>query len=116
MRMKTIGNALMLAMALSGIVALGVAQTAQKPAFEVASIKPDKPGAMMLQIGRCQGVDDRPSGSLALGRCTLQEFTLKEFPPLLGKASAEEPLRLSHMSSGMLWAAERRGALTSWLY
>jgi uncharacterized protein (TIGR03435 family) len=94
MRLKTIGNALVLAMALSGIVALGVAQTAQL-AFEVASIKPDKPGAMMLQIGRCQGVDDRASGSLALGRCTLQEFTLKElihlaYPPAVPTLTADQ--------------------------
>jgi hypothetical protein len=39
MRMRTIGKALVLAMAVSGIAALSVAQTAQKPAFEVVSIK-----------------------------------------------------------------------------
>jgi len=47
--MKTIGKVLALAMALSGIAAYIVAQTAPKPAFEVASIKlwtgvPNNPG------------------------------------------------------------------------
>jgi uncharacterized protein (TIGR03435 family) len=39
MRLRTIRNALVLAMALSGIASFGVAQTAQKPRFDVASIK-----------------------------------------------------------------------------
>jgi len=39
--MRTIGKALVLAMTLSGIAALSVAQTAAKPAFEVISIKPN---------------------------------------------------------------------------
>jgi uncharacterized protein (TIGR03435 family) len=40
MRIRTIGKALVLAMAVSGIAALSVAQSAQKPQFEVASVKP----------------------------------------------------------------------------
>ena len=44
MRMRTIGKVLLLAMAVSGIVALSVAQTAQKPAFEVVSIKRNTSG------------------------------------------------------------------------
>ena len=39
MRMRTIGNGLVLVMAVSSIAALSVAQTAQKPAFEAVSIK-----------------------------------------------------------------------------
>jgi len=39
MRMRTIRRALVLATALNGVAALSMAQTAQKPAFEVASIK-----------------------------------------------------------------------------
>jgi len=44
MRMRTIGKVLLLAMAVSGIAALSVAQTAQKPAFEVVSIKRNTSG------------------------------------------------------------------------
>jgi hypothetical protein len=39
MRIRTIGKALVLAMAMSAIAALSAAQTAQKTAFEVASVK-----------------------------------------------------------------------------
>lgn len=39
MQMRIIGKILVLAIAARGIVALSVAQTVQKPAFEVASIK-----------------------------------------------------------------------------
>lgn len=45
MRMRTISKASVLAMAVSGVAALGVPQTAQKPAFEVVSIKPSPPGS-----------------------------------------------------------------------
>src|SRR5579884_2817565 len=63
--------------------------------FEVASVKADKPGAMMLQIGRCQGVDDRVSGTLPRGTCRLQEFTLKElihmaYPPAVPTVTADQ--------------------------
>lgn len=37
---------IVLTMAVSGIAALSVAQTAQKPAFEVASVKPNKSGSL----------------------------------------------------------------------
>jgi uncharacterized protein (TIGR03435 family) len=49
--MRTIGKILVLAMALSGIAALRVAQTAQKPAFEVASVKPNKSGSLSTSNG-----------------------------------------------------------------
>jgi uncharacterized protein (TIGR03435 family) len=49
--MRRIGLALLLAMAVSGIAALSVAQTAQKPAFEVASNKPNKSGSLSTSNG-----------------------------------------------------------------
>jgi uncharacterized protein (TIGR03435 family) len=50
MRMRTIRKALVLAMALSGIASFGVAQTAQKPAFEVASIKRNTSGKQRVGV------------------------------------------------------------------
>ena len=50
MRMRTIDKALVMAMALSGIAALSVAQTATKPAFEVISIKPNASGSQSWSV------------------------------------------------------------------
>jgi hypothetical protein len=55
MRMRTIGKALLLAMAVSGIAALSVAQTAQKPRFEVASVKPAPTEATTMRLGSSGG-------------------------------------------------------------
>jgi hypothetical protein len=51
--MKTICKAWVLAMAVSGIAVLGVAQTAKKPAFEVASIKSGESVGPTLQACIC---------------------------------------------------------------
>ena len=48
--MRRIGLALLLGMAVSGIAALSVAQTAQKPKFEVVSIKPSAPAGPRLIV------------------------------------------------------------------
>src|SRR5215475_3475813 len=73
--MKTKCGALVLAMAVSGIGASSVAQTAQKPAFEVASIKPTKLQGMGVQSA-CHGIDSKfapkdLAATVPLGRCVI---------------------------------------------
>lgn len=58
MRMRTIGRALLLAMAVSGIVTVILAQTAQKPAFEVVSIKPTKSDSLISLSSGCRYVSN----------------------------------------------------------
>jgi len=68
MRMTTIRRALVLATALNGVAALSLPQTAQKPAFEVASIKLAAPP----QVGG-------PSGQLSLDSAK-GRFVVKNMP------------------------------------
>jgi uncharacterized protein (TIGR03435 family) len=65
MRMRTIGKAFVLVMAVSGIVALSAAQTPQKPAFEVASIKRNT-------TGRGTRIDTQTSGRANITGATLR--------------------------------------------
>jgi uncharacterized protein (TIGR03435 family) len=53
--MRETGKALVLAMAVSGIAAVSVAQTAQTPAFEVASIKLNTSSAPMMGVDADRG-------------------------------------------------------------
>jgi uncharacterized protein (TIGR03435 family) len=50
MRVRTIGTALVLVMAVSGIVTFTVAQTTQKPAFAVASVKRNDSGSQTVSF------------------------------------------------------------------
>jgi uncharacterized protein (TIGR03435 family) len=85
MRMRTIGKALVLAMAVSGIAVLSVAQTAQKPMFEVASIKLVKANSVRSG-GSCHGKDSKFSSEQPhlisppppLGGCVFRGVTLHE--------------------------------------
>lgn len=75
---------IVLAMAVSGIAALSVAQTAQKPAFEVAGIEPVKANSVRSG-GTCHGKDSNVSSeqphlvsSPPLGRCVFKAVTLHD--------------------------------------
>ena|SRR5215831_1824111 len=91
MCMRTIGKALVLAMALSGIAALSVAQTVQKPEFEVASIKPHLPS------------DRRPnavithSNRVLVTNHTLRQLVLLAYSPRYRANAGSVPRRRSRV-------------------
>jgi uncharacterized protein (TIGR03435 family) len=96
MRIRAIGKALLLAMAVSGIAALSVAQTAESPAFEVASIKQHLPS------------DRLPTARAIRGdRVIARNYTLRGLVRLAYSAR-KEPLLEQLLAGGPAWAATER--------
>lgn len=96
MSMKRFGKALVLLMAVSGLAALCVAQTAQKPKFEVASIKPHLPS------------DRRPHALIVHGdRALVTNHTLKQLV-LLAYSPRREPMLEPLLAGDPAWAATER--------
>jgi uncharacterized protein (TIGR03435 family) len=75
--MRTIGKVLVLAMALSGVAALSVAQTAQKPQFEVASVKPNQSGSQFSSTNTNDGLFR--AKNVTLRELILESFRLLDF-------------------------------------
>lgn len=94
-----IGKALMLAVAVSGVAALSAAQRAEKPAFDVASIKPGLPS------------DFRPRAVIARGdrvlvtNHTLRQLVLLAYSPVTVRP---EPMLDQLLAGDPQWAATDR--------
>jgi uncharacterized protein (TIGR03435 family) len=98
MRMRTINKVLVLSMAVSGIVALSVAQTAHKPAFEVVSIK---------AITSSNPFGTRPI-SIAGGRFVANDNTLSTLTYWAYRSSDGKPLLRSQIVGLPAWAEADR--------
>jgi uncharacterized protein (TIGR03435 family) len=96
--MRTIGKVLVLAMAVNGIAALSVAQTAQKPAFEVVSIKP---------ITSSNPFGTRPI-SITGGRFVANDNTLRSLASWAYRSSDGKPLLRSQIVGLPAWAETDR--------
>jgi uncharacterized protein (TIGR03435 family) len=102
--MKTLWLRSVLAMALSSIAALSVAQTAQKPAFEAATIKPSKPDSPVW--ARCHVPGKQPPPRPARAGCLMTGVTVKM---VMGMAYLTFPYKIDEeIAGGPNWAGSDR--------
>lgn len=111
MRMRTIGKVLVLAIALIGIAALSVAQTAPKPKFDVGSVKPATPDTPI--VAACRGRDFPINPALPtpppLGTCDLNGVTLRQIVRIAYRPELLDGMSDADLVSGApQWATSDR--------
>jgi hypothetical protein len=96
--MRRIGITFVLVMAVNTVAALSVAQTVQKPQFEVASVKPNNSGCQFSSTNTNNGL--LRAKNITLRQLILQSFRLLDFQ-LVGGPSLSDMCRFICRSYGL---------------